>query len=282
MMIRRSATTILSAILVLFGAFSAFADEPKWELAWSDEFNGTSINEKYWTKIDRGHADWNNYMSPDPTLYTVRTGNLILRGKVNPSPKKDPVPYITGGVWTKDKYSFLYGKIEIRAKMDCAQGVWPAIWLLPAKPNRKWPDDGEIDIVEHLNFDDIAYQTIHTKFTKSGAKGPNSASTGKINRNDYNVYGMVWTPDKIELYINGEKTLSYPRVPDAQSKGQWPFTEPFFILIDMQIEGSWVGKANPKQLPVEMRVDWVRVYRDANLKLPAKAKEKTSKAKAKK
>ncbi len=256
MKIRLLAIFLSSVTMTLFGSVSVLAQEtkpPKWELVWSDEFNGSRINEKYWSKIDRGKSGWSNYMSPDPSLYAVKGGNLILRGKVNPDTKKDPVPYITGGVWTKGKYSFLYGKIEIRAKLGCAQGAWPAIWLLPDKKDRKWPDDGEIDLVEHLNFDDFAYQTLHTKYTISGNKNPRNTTTKKINRDGYNVYGVEWYPDKLVFLLNGEKTFEYPRLPELQDKGQWPFTSPFFILIDMQLEGNWVGKiTNPKQLPIEM------------------------------
>lgn len=254
--------------LLMFPVLS-WAAAPKWELIWSDEFNGRTINSRYWSKIERGTPDWKNTMSDDPSLFAVKNGNLILRGKVNKNLKKDPSPYITGGISTHKKFAFCYGKIEVRAKLDSAQGAWPAIWMLPDADGRKWPDDGEIDIMEHLNFDNIAYQTVHTRYTHTpGGKNPRSGATGPIKRDGYNVYGLEWHPDKLVFLINGKETLTYPRVPEKEAAGQWPFTKPFYILVDMQIGGKWVestGKVNPKHLPVEMHVDWVRVYRDASL-----------------
>lgn len=260
-------------LFVAVPAISAFA---KWELVWSDEFNGSRIDGAKWTKIDRGKSDWNNYMSHDPSLYAVKNGNLILRGKVNPNRKKDPVPFITGGISSAGKFAFRYGKIEIRAKLDNAKGAWPAFWLLPDSENRKWPDDGEIDIMEHLNFDDIAYQTVHSRFTHTlGRNDPPHGSTGKIDKNGYNIYAVEWNRDKLVFSINGKETFAYPRVPAEKENGQWPFTTPFYILLDMQVEGSWVGKADPAQYPIEMKIDWVRVYQN-------KTAEKASLVKTKK
>lgn len=238
---------------------------PKWQLVWKDEFNGRTINSRYWTKIERGTPDWKNTMSSDPSLFAVKNGNLILRGKVNKDTKKDPSPFITGGISTQGKFSFCYGKIEIRAKLDSAQGAWPALWMLPASSKAGWPDGGEIDLMEHLNFDDFAYQTVHSRYTHlpQGAN-PKKGSTAPIKRNDYNVYGLEWYPDKLVFFINGKESFTYPRVPAEAKNGQWPFNKPFYLLVDMQLGGSWVGKVNPEHLPVEMHIDWIRVYRDAS------------------
>lgn len=258
---------LLAAAVFSFLGFCA-ADclaAPKWKLVWKDEFNGRSINSRYWTKIERGTPDWCNTMSSDPSLFAVKNGNLILRGKVNKNTKKDPSPFITGGISTQGKFSFCYGKIEIRAKLDSAQGAWPALWLLPDFKGSKWPDDGEIDLMEHLNFDNFAYQTVHTRYTHSPKGGnPPKGATGAIKRDGYNVYGMEWHPDKLVFSINGKETFTYPRLPAEKKNGQWPFVKPFYILVDMQLGGSWVGKVDPDQLPVEMHVDWVRVYKDSS------------------
>lgn len=237
------------------------ANSTQWELIWADEFSGSKINSRRWTKITRGSPDWRKHMSSDPSLYAVKNGNLILRGKVNPNQKKDPVPFITGGISSEGKFSFKYGKVEIRAKFDSAKGAWPALWMLPDGP-MKWPDDGEIDIMEHLNFDDFAYQTVHSHFTYTLKRTtPRNSVAGKIKRDDYNVYGVEWTPSRIVFFINGKETFTYPRIKAEAENKQWPFTRPYYLLIDMQLGGSWVGNVNPAQLPVEMHVDWVRVYR---------------------
>lgn len=125
----------------------------------------------------------------------------------------------------------------------------------------KWPEGGEIDIMEHLNHDTIAYQTIHTYYTHVLKKdqNPPHGSTLPIDRDGFNTYAVEILPDSIILSINGKTSLVYPRI-ETTDKGQFPFGTPYYLLIDMQIEGSWVGKADPKQLPVEMEIDWVKFY----------------------
>lgn len=233
----------------------------KWTLVWEDNFNQkNSFDARSWSKIPRGKSDWNNYMTDFDSCYAMRKGNLVLRGISNRSLPNDTAPYLTGGLYTKDKKSFSNGRLEIRAKLGAAKGAWPAIWLLPADGG-KWPDGGEIDVMEHLNYDTIAYQTIHSPYTLNlGIRdNPLSHSTGPMNPNDYNVYAVELHPDSLSFYINNVHTFTYPRI-ETDKEGQYPFDRPFYLLIDMQLGGAWVGKVDPKDLPTEMLIDWVRFY----------------------
>lgn len=232
----------------------------EWQLVWEDNFDqADNFDPASWSKIPRGTSDWNNYMSDFDSCYAMRDGNLILRGLVNYSLPTDTAPYITGGIFTKDKVGFNNGRLEIRAKLNGATGAWPAIWLLPQEG--KWPDGGEIDIMERLNNEDIAYQTVHSHYTFDlGIKdNPKQGGTGPINKNDYNIYGVDMYSDSLVFSINHERTFVYPRI-ETDKEGQYPFNQPFYLLIDMQLGGSWVGAVDPKNLPVEMEVDWVRFY----------------------
>src|SRR5690606_7763238 len=137
------------------------------QLIWEDDFNGSEIDTTKWSRISEGNPDWKKHMTTDDQVYDISGGYLYLKGIVNPDTQSDPRPYLTGGVWTRDKFNFTYGKVEVRAKMDSAQGCWPAIWLLGSTNEYGgWPDFGEIDIMEHLNFDSFIYSTIHSN-TKS-------------------------------------------------------------------------------------------------------------------
>ena len=124
-----------------------------------------------------------------------------------------------------------------------------------------WPTGGEIDIMERLNFDTMAYQTVHTTYTYHlGMKdNPPQGSTGAIRPEDYNVYAVEMWPDSLVFFINDSRTFAYPRI-ETEMEGQFPFDKPYYLLIDMQLGGSWVGKVDTLDLPVEMRVDWVRYY----------------------
>lgn len=231
-----------------------------WTLTWEENFNQKrSFDSNVWSKIPRGKSDWNNYMTDFDSCFAMRKGNLILRGIVNHTQKNDTAPYLTGGVYTKGKKAFSNGRLEICAKLNAAKGAWPAIWLLPEKT--PWPSGGEIDIMERLNSDTIAYQTVHSHYTYTlGIKeNPKSHATGPIHPDRYNVYAVEMYPDSISFYINDIHTFTYPRI-ETDKEGQFPFDKPFYLLIDMQLGGSWVGAVDAKDLPVEMEVDWVRFY----------------------
>lgn len=234
----------------------------KWKLVWEDDFDGNDIDSTKWSRIPKGESDWNKHMSTVDDVFRLEHGSLYLRGINNPDTTKDPRPFITGGIWSKNKFAFQYGRIEIRAKLGSAQGAWPAMWMLAELDKYgKYPLNGEIDIMEHLNYDTIIYQTTHSHYTLNlGQKdNPPHGGTATVNANEYNVYGLSWYPDKIVFQLNGKDTFTYPRV-DGVDKSQWPYDQPFFILIDQQLGGKWVGKVDQSELPVEMEIDWVKVY----------------------
>lgn len=248
---------------LLFGMVSCSTQDDsrkEWKLVWEENFDGNSFDTAVWSKIPRGGSDWNRHMSHYDSLYAVKGGNLILRGMENNVLPNDTAPYITGGLFTKDKKTFGLGRLEIRAKLNGAIGAWPAFWMLPEKA--QWPTGGEIDIMERLNYDDIAYQTVHSTYTHHlGIKdNPVQSSAGKINPDDYNIYAVEKYADSLVFYINDQRTYAYPKI-ETKEKGQYPFTdEEFYLLIDMQLGGSWVGKVDVTTLPVEMYIDWVRFY----------------------
>jgi hypothetical protein len=115
--------------------------------------------------------------------------------------------------------------------------------------------------MERLNFDDFAYQTVHSYYTYTLGIGnnPPQGSVAPIKKDDFNVYGVDFYPDSLVFHINGKRTFAYPRI-ETDKPGQFPFNIPQYLLIDMQLGGEWVGRVNPDDLPVSMEVDWVRHY----------------------
>lgn len=237
----------------------------RWELHWQDEFEGDTLDLTKWSRCKRGTADWHNTMSTDPRLSRVRNGALLLLGFENPDTQTDPVPYLTGGVTSKETFAFQYGKVQIRARFKSAQGAWPALWMLGER--EPWPDCGEIDLMEHLNFDDFVYQTVHSGYTLTGNQKnhPPHSTTAPIRRDKWNTYGCEWDTDRIVFTVNGRPTHTYPRV-EAKGQTQWPFDQPFYFILSMQIGGDWVngwGPTLPEHYPAGMEIDWVRVYKPA-------------------
>jgi len=252
-------THIFYIIGLLFLISCQTTPKNSWQLVWEEDFNQGIIDTNVWSKIPRGKVDWNNYMSYEPACFAVENSNLILTGMPNTTQPGDTAPFLTGGVYTKGKLAFSNGRIEIKAKFDCAHGVWPALWMLPEKG--QWPTGGEIDIMEHLNFDTIAYQTVHSHYTYDlGIEdNPPHGHTAPIQRDNYNIYSVDLYPDSLVFAINHTPTFTYPRI-QTDKEGQFPFNQPFYILLDMQIGGKWVGTINPEQLPARMYIDWVRFY----------------------
>ncbi len=237
-------------------------EKERWQVVWQDDFDGPRLDSTKWTKIPPNKADWGRHMTDDPRCYDLRHGKLYLRGIVNPDTATNSRRYLTGGIYSKGKFAWQYGRIEIRARLECARGAWPAIWMLAEQ--RKYggyPRNGEIDIMEHLNHERKVYQTVHSYYTLvlGHKKDPPHHATARIRKKRFNTYGLEWYRDSLVFTVNGRKNFTYPKV-DTADVSQWPFDQPFHLLIDQQLGGQWVGKIKPKQLPVNMIIDWVKVY----------------------
>lgn len=239
--------------------------EDLWTLVFEDNFNTEGNPDKQnWNFSGRGTSAWNRYCTDSSNVAFVKDGMLKL-GAVVSTDTHDTVPYQTGSITTRGKFSFLYGKLMVRAKLPEGQGTWPAIWLMPQdNAYGSWPGSGEIDVMEHLNFDDHVYQTIHSDYVDNLGHTSNPVNSHQIfiDTSGFNTYGMEWYPDSINFFINGIKSFSYPRKPDA-TDSQWPFDRKFYLILDMAVGGqnTWPGPINNAHLPAVMEVDWVKVYR---------------------
>lgn len=137
-----------------------------------------------------------------------------------------------------------------------------SFWTLPYEIDKYvWPMGGEVDIMERLNYDSIVYQTVHSHYTYTLGieNNPKHGGTASINPEDFNVYGVDFWPDSLVFHVNGKRHFVYPRI-ETEQEGQFPFDIPQYLLIDMQLGGTWVGPVDSTDLPVEMEVDWVRHY----------------------
>ena len=250
---------LLIALVAL--VVSCTGSQQEWKLVWEDNFEKDGvIDETVWTKIPRGKPVWQCHMSDDDALYDVKDGNLILRGMVNPEFPTDTTPYITGGIETKGKKGFYRGKIEIKAKLGNAQGAWPAFWLCPFADNFRWPDDGEIDIIERLNSDAFVHHNVHSYYVdRLMLKEPKPGTTAPIRNGEYNTYGIELYADSVVFSVNGHRTFHYPRI-ETDLEGQFPFDRSFYLMLDMQLGCAWAGEVDVNDLPVEMYIDWVRFY----------------------
>ena len=237
------------------------AHAPKWTLKFTENFDAASLNEKLWTRIEGNPlsgADWIKNISARPDLAEVKGGILHLKGVRNDDLSSDSRRVLAGGVSTKGLFNMKYGKVEARIKLEAQKGAWPAFWMMPENPPCNWPDCGEIDIFERLNHDPFVHHTVHSAWTRAHPGDPPNTAHGEIRPDSWNVYALEWTPDKIVWRVNGRQTHSYRKVGDSRER--WPWDAPFYLMIDMQLGGKWVGEVDESTLPVEMQVDWVKFY----------------------
>ena len=239
-----------------------------WRLTWSDEFNGTSLDTNVWQRCGAGGADWCRHMSERPDLVSVGGGFVTMRGVRNDGPDKEKHPWLTGGIKNRNGPAFSHlkqGKVLVRAKFqDHQKGAWPSLWMCTVEPDaqgRRWPWNGEIDIVERLNDDPFVCHTAHSGWTqvKGHRNDPPSGGKGAIRKGDWNEYGLEISSDALIWTVNGKETFRYPRT-DCGDPDQWPFVGTFFLLLDMQLGGKWVGDVDLATLPVDMYIDYVRIY----------------------
>mgnify|MGYP001028375504 FL=1 len=230
----------------------------QWVLTWEENFNDRKLDTVVWSVIPRGGA-WSSYMAPYEELYQWTDSTIQLMAVRNTLHPSDTATYLTGGIWSRYKKEFKFGRIEVRAKVKCAQGFWPAIWMCPDPI--PYPYGGEIDIMEHLNFDDFVYQTSHSHYTINLKRNdPPKYATAPIDKDGFNVFAVEMYPDSLVYFTNGKRSICYPKV-NGGKHGQFPFAyDPFHLRLDSQLGGNWVGPVDSLQLPVYMEVDWVKYY----------------------
>jgi len=267
-------------IILVTGVFTpANADL---SLVWSDEFDGSSLNTANWTEeIGDGCPDlcgWGNneleYYRPENV--TVADGNLILTAREEYYGGR----YFTSGkVHTRDKQSFLYGRIEMRAKIPTGGGMWPAFWMMPQDDAYGgWAASGEIDIMETVNETTTITGTIHY-----GGPWPENVyshatySLGGVNfADEFHVYAVEWEPEEIRWYVDdvhySTKYSSQWYTTGASGNPLAPFDQDFYLILNTAVGGNMTGCTNPgcitADLPQEYIIDYVRVYQETSNTAP--------------
>ena len=239
-------------------------------LVWRDEFNGSSLDTLKWQyDTARNKVGWFNgerqYYSAGQNL-RLANGVLTIEERHE---KLDPVrfPDWGGQEYTSTKIfskgsGWTYGFYEIRAKLPCARGTWPAIWMLPVEM-KKWPDDGEIDIMEQVGAEpNLIYSSLHTKLFNHQLKTQRSAQKlVPTSCSAFHVYQLDWRPGSITIGVDGQGIL---RVLNNRpgGKGAWPFYVPFKMILNLAIGGDWAAAKgiDDAAMPQRMDIDYVRVW----------------------
>ncbi|MDT9001565.1 glycoside hydrolase family 16 protein [Paucibacter sp. APW11] len=249
---------------------------PSWTLVWSDEFEGaagSAPNRAYWND-DLGNQEAEGWGNHELQYYTAAPrnaaldgqGHLLLRAEraVNPGPCWDgkPCAFASGRIKSNGKVNFSYGKLEARIQIPAGQGIWPAFWTL-GEDQLPWPAAGEIDVLENIGrTPNTAYGTAHGPgYSGAHGLGNNHVAPAPLAA-DYHVYTVIKRPNEIIWQIDG---IPYHRLTPASlpAGAPWVFERPFFLIFNLAVGGDWPGSPDASTVfPAEMRVDWVRIYKE--------------------
>ncbi len=239
-----------------------------WKLLWSDEFNGKGLpDQSKWT-YDFGDWGWGNnelQFYTDKKIQNARqeNGNLIIEAIRN----KDNANWTSARLTTRGKQSFLYGKIEFRAKVPSGKGTWAAGWLLgdAYQDEISWPYCGEVDVLENVGYEinpttgnGINHASVHcgAYYFKLGNQ---ITATTEMNdmTNTFHDYTVEWLPNSLIIYVDGKKYFEYK---DTKNDLTWPYNKPQNIILNLAMGGGMGKEVDPSVNSQKFIIDYVRVY----------------------
>ncbi len=231
-------------------------------MIFSEEFNysGTPDASKWTYDIGRGDNGWGNSESQ---FYTNRPENVeVNNGILKITAKKENyegASYTSTRMKTQGKFSFTYGKVEVRAKLPQGGGTWPAIWTLGSDVTSVgWPACGEIDIMEHVgNNANTIISAIHTPSSYGGTQNVATKSVPTATT-EFHVYGLEWTREKLVFSVDGKVHYTYN--PATKNASTWPFDSSQFLILNIAVGGTLGGTIDPDFVSGTMEIDYVRVY----------------------
>ncbi len=257
-------------LLMLFFMFFFFAcsfletSAQNREIIWSDEFDYEGLPDPEKWSYDIGGHGWGNnelqyYTENRLENARVENGKLIIEAHYELYKEK---LYTSARLVSKNKGDWLYGYFEMRAKLPSGRGTWPAFWMLPTDwEYGGWPDSGEIDIMEHVGYDEeMVHATVHTQ-AYNHMIGTQVGVAQEVSdcETAYHIYACEWNENEIKMYIDGDLYFSF------QNQGhwtRWPFDKRFHILLNIAVGGSWGGVEgiDKHAFPSQFSIDYIRVY----------------------
>jgi hypothetical protein len=236
---------------------------PGWTLVWSDEFNTAGAPDTSKWGYEEGYirnAELQYYTSERLENARVEAGNLVIECRRDYFEDHE---ITSASLTTAGKRHFLYGRIEVKAKLPTGLGTWPAIWMLGTNiGDVGWPTCGEIDIMENVGSNpQTIYGTVHTQ-AYNHAIG--TAVGGNIELaapwDNYHVYAIEWFPDHIDFFVDDDKYFSF--ADEGSGNTTWPFDKEHYLLLNFAFGGGWGGAngVDKELLPLTYHIDYVRFY----------------------
>lgn len=242
----------------------SFAETP----TWADEFDYEGLPDSKKWGYDVGGGGWGNnelefYTDKKVENARAEGGKLIIEARKEPIGNRN---YSSARLVTKGKGDFLYGRIEVRAKLPRGRGTWPAIWTLASQSSygsNYWPDNGEIDIMEHVGFDPgRVHANVHTKAFNHAIKTNKGNQISVPDAMDaFHTYRVDWTPQEMTFFVDDKNYFTFQN--SGAGWEQWPYDKPQHLLLNIAVGGNWGGQqgVDDSVFPQRMEVEFVRVYK---------------------
>jgi beta-glucanase (GH16 family) len=249
-------------VITLGGAPPPPPPPPSWRLVWQDEFDGPNIDESKWVYEVRGpgwvNNELQNYTNRRWENARIENGALVIEARRDFFGGE----YSSARLKTAGRASWTYGRVEARLQVPTGYGTWPAFWMMPDNQSRGWPACGEIDVMEHVGYDENRiHSTTHSLRYNWRSPSQRTASTFVPGATGgFHVYAVEWYPDRIEAFVDGVRYFTSPN--DGGGDDSWPFNKNFHIILNLAVGGDWGGArgVDPNIWPKRMTVDYVRVY----------------------
>jgi beta-glucanase (GH16 family) len=219
------------------------------------------INQQHWN-IEVGTKWANNesqcYVENDKNGY-ILDGLLHLVATLNP---ESECKYQSTRINTRGKFEFQYGRLTIRAKMPKGRGAWPALWLMgnTDKNRVRWPLCGEIDLVEFAgNRPGIITCAIHTDTYNHRINTDKGASISVPDASDqFHDYTLDWTTNYLSFQIDGKEFFKVEKM-ENDRVNEWPFDQPYYLIINLAVGGWYGGKIVDEDLPYHMEIASIKI-----------------------
>ena len=241
-------------------------------LQWNDEFNGDTLNLKYWNIETWWAGAYNNELqsyTKSQNNIGLNNGYLYLRAQKETPFNPNQPGYTSGRITTQDKVEMQYGYWEIKAKLPSGVGTWPAIWMLNSKIDTiPWPNSGEIDIMEHVGYDENrVFFSIHNEDLFGDVHGTNQQGVYYFEEieDDFHTYSVEWNENEIKGFVDGVQYFNISKLSNS-NYSQWPYDSPFFLIINLAIGGDWGGVQGVDNsiFPSSFIIDYARMFTKKN------------------
>ena len=238
------------------------------ELVWSDEFEGDALDTEKWRFETGAHGwgnnEWQNYVEDGVTEVSDGTLKITARKVGSGGNTGD---YESARL--NSRQDFTFGRLEIRARIPehKGNGIWPALWMLGSNIGTVgWPHCGEIDIMEYVSFEpDQMHFSIHSSANNhmNGTQITSGPVPLETIEEEFHTYGVLWTSKYLKFYLDDPANIELTfRRPIPTTAENWPFSQPFYFLMNIAVGGNWGGLqgVDDSIFPATMEVDYVRVY----------------------